>query len=205
METERKYLQPDFAKTRQRLIDLGATSEGPHFEINTVFDTSDLSLYAAGRLLRLRLQEWPDHSRSVLTFKYPCALVCKSVKAREELELGVENGQTMALVLAQLGYKPVAKYEKMREAWQVEFAGYVYAVDFDTLPFGEVIETEGDPAGLDALARALGLDKTKISLKTYHELNQEWRTDNGLEKKRDLLFEAAARARLRASLDLAAD
>lgn len=204
METERKYLDVDLAQVATRLAQLEAVSRGLHFESNTIFDTPDLSLCSRDRLLRLRLQEWPRRSRHVLTFKYPCAATpgLENVKAREELELGVEDGAVMAQIFIQLGYIVVARYEKLRESWRLAAEGSTWSVELDTLPFGHVVEIEGDPARMDAIADLLGLDKTKISLKTYHVLNQDWRRQKGLDSTRDLLFESAARARLRSSLGL---
>lgn len=204
METERKYLKPDLERTRLRLRGLGAVSRGPHFESNVIFDSPDSRLCGAGELLRLRLREWPDKSQSVLTFKYPCeaGLRLKSVKAREELETLVENGPAMREILERLGFRPVARYEKIRDSWRLEFGGEIFSVELDSAPFGDVVEVEGAPSGINAVAEALGLDKCETSLKTYHELNQEWRVNSGGEQTRDLLFAPAARSRLRAALGL---
>ncbi len=60
LEVERKYLNVDFAALRRALCDLDARNLGAHFESNWVFDTPDARLFANGRLLRLRMQEWPD-------------------------------------------------------------------------------------------------------------------------------------------------
>lgn len=210
METERKYLDADFEKLKKLLLGLNAISKGPHFESNIIYDTPELKLYHEDRLLRLRLQEWRNKSHNLLTFKYPPAknsdsCTCfsgKNVKAREELELEIGDGALMGAILAQLGYLPVAKYEKVRESWLLDY-GSRFEIELDLLPFGQVVEIEGDPAGMDSLAQMLGLDKSKISLKTYHELNQEWRKANGLAKSADLLFKPDQRIRLRADLGLA--
>lgn len=204
METERKYLDPDFGAVVLALRKLGAVSQGQHFESNEVFDTPDRALFLSGRLLRLRVQEWPGHASSVLTWKYPCQPTpeLEGVKAREELELGIADAAMMARILAGLGYELAARYEKVREGWQLEFEGHAFTIDLDILPFAKVVEIEGDPGGMDAVAKALGLDKSKISLKTYHELNQEWREKKGLERTADLLFDSGAREQLRADLGL---
>lgn len=207
METERKYLDADLASLRERLRMLGASSDGPHFESNIVFDTADKALFAGGRLLRLRTREWRDKSDAILTCKYPCADKDYShtlVKAKGELELKVEDTATMSHILAQLGFQPVARYEKLRESWRLPAASgeSIYEVDLDSLPFGDVIEIEGDPVGMDALADMLGLDKCKISLKTYHDLNEDWRRSRGLEMPGNLLFEPESRRQLRTGLGL---
>ncbi len=103
LEVERKYLNVDFATLRRALHDLGARNLGAHFESNWVFDTPDAQLFASGRLLRLRLQEWPDVTRHVLTLKLP-APQNGQFKVREERELEVADGAVMRAVLKGLGY-----------------------------------------------------------------------------------------------------
>ncbi|MBD5642235.1 MAG: class IV adenylate cyclase [Desulfovibrio sp.] len=203
IESERKYLGASRPSLRRLLKSLGAISEGLHFESNVVFDTSGHSLLAAGKLLRLRSQEWPDRRCAILTFKRP-APGQALVKTREELETGIGDGRVLAAILSGLGFRPVARYEKLREQWHFAqgSAWDALCVDLDTLPFGFVVEIEGAPGDIDRLAQALALDKNGISLKTYHELNQEWRRSEGLPASSDLLFEARARRRLRTAIGL---
>lgn len=206
IESERKYLGASRARLRRSLIALGAVSEGNHFESNIVFDTPAHKLFWAGKLLRLRSQEWQDKKRNILTFKQPVAdeQMQALVKAREELELGVSDAGIMTAILAGCGFQPVARYEKLREQWHFnkESAWQAFSVDLDRLPFGFVVEIEGPGAGMDCLAAALALDKNRISLKTYHELNQEWRMSSGLPASLDFIFEAAERTRLRKAIGL---
>lgn len=207
METERKYLDVDLASLRERLRALGATSDGPHFESNIVFDTPTRDLFGKGCLLRLRTREWRGKTDAILTYKYPCASPPDNgarVKVREELEVKVESAATIKVILGQLGFLPSGLYEKVRESWRLKAgsAASLYEVELDLLPFGDVVEIEGDPQGMDALADLLGLDKRKISLKTYHDLNEDWRRSRGLETPGNLLFEPDRRRQLRTGLDL---
>ena len=73
LETERKYLGVDFGRLRLALTASGAEDLGAHFESNVVYDTPELSLCAARKLLRVRTQEWPGKTRHVLTLKLPVA------------------------------------------------------------------------------------------------------------------------------------
>lgn len=192
METERKYLQPDFALLRQRLAALGAITAGPYFEHNLVLDTDSGQLKAQKRLLRLRSCHWPEHTEYVLTFKYlpenVRELYARGVKAREELELGLEDGSKMLEILRLMGYAPCLIYEKVRESWKLAFANCQCEIDLDQMPFMEVAEVEAPTDLQDGLALALGLDKCKISLKNYDSLHQEWRREQGLGPMRDILF-----------------
>lgn len=192
METERKYLQPDFELVRERLKALGAVGSGQHFERNIVLDTADKQLFGQNRLLRIRSQQWPDHAEYVLTFKYPPPELGKfeaaGVKAREELELKIDNATEMLRIFQLLGYKIVARYEKIRESWQAQWQDCVCTVDMDILPFMEAIEVEAPPKLQDSLALQLGLDKSKISLKNYYSLHQDWLGSTGLLQTDDILF-----------------
>lgn len=204
LELERKYLGVDFGRLRARLAELGARTDGPHFEANVVFDTSELALLKAGRLLRLREREWPGRSDCQLTFKAPPSdgdWARMSVKARIELETGIGSPGAMFEMLRRLGYAPVARYEKARESWHLDWRG-PSSIELDRLPFGGVVEIEAGADALDGLERLLEVDKCEKSLKTYHELNQEWRAAQGLPEQADLLFAPEERQRLRAALGL---
>lgn len=206
IETERKYLKASRPFLRRALASLGARSHGCHFESNTIFDMPGNPLLEAGKLLRLRLQEWPDMVRGILTFKQPvCNLAPdKKVKAREELETEFANPRQMAEILKGCGFRQVARYEKLREEWDfgADSSWASLKVDLDIMPFGFVAEIEGIPERMDSLEQALSLDKSQISLKTYHELNRDWRNTQGLPPSADLLFTPARRLRFRKLLRL---
>lgn len=201
LETERKYLDVRLAALRERLSALGAACAGAHFESNIIYDTPRRRLLREGRLLRLRLMEWPGKSACVMTFKLP-AQGCTGVKAREELETAVGSLETAGQILEHLGYRPLARYEKLREGWRLALGQGAAEIDLDHLPFGEVAEIEAPPELINQAARALGLDNFKISSKTYHELNQEWRAANNLPPQMGFEFAPAERQRLRAALGL---
>lgn len=206
IESERKYLDACRPCARRRLGELGAISEGLHFESNAIFDMPDSRLRSACKLLRVRLQEWPGKKLCVLTYKQPAPEAGSSadVKLREELEVKIDDSSIMRRILSGCGFVEVARYEKAREQWHFE-DGSAWAglkVDLDLMPFGFVVEIEGEASRIDSLAQALLLDKFKISLKTYHELNQEWREATGRPASMDLTFEAEERVALRRMLGL---
>lgn len=195
LEVERKYLNVDFAALRRALCDLDARNLGAHFESNWVFDTPDARLFANGRLLRLRMQEWPDAIRHVLTLKLPAAQN-ERFKVREEHELEVTDATAMRAVLHGLGYVAGARYEKVREPWLFEDV----AVALDTLPFAHVLELEGEAAHIERVAARLGLDKAETSTKSYHQLHQEWRCLHKLPPDLSFVFDAEQRWRCRREL-----
>jgi adenylate cyclase class 2 len=183
LETERKYLDVDFASLRAVLAECGAKALGIHFESNCLFDTYDEKLFADGRLLRLRTQEWPDGKRFVLTLKLP-AQRRDGFKTREEYELEVADGKTMRDVLEGLGYCACARYEKIRETWRLQDV----KIDLDILPFIQAVELEGEADGILRVAACLGLDKARRSVKNYHQLHQEWLRQHCLPPVRSFVF-----------------
>ena len=205
LEIERKYLGVDFDRLRQALVGADAKDRGAHFESNMVFDTPDRRLFATGRLLRVRRQEWREGTRCVLTLKLPAApAVPGEFKTREERELHVENDMTMGRVLEGLGFAVVARYEKVRSVWEVASPAGSALVELDELPFARVVEVEGDPRALDAVAARLGLDKHEISTKSYHALHQEWRSAQGLPPQTSFVFGPEEWQRLRRHIGLPA-
>ena len=204
LEIERKYLGVDFGRLRLALGAAGAEDLGAHFESNVVYDTPELSLRAAGELLRVRSQEWPGRTRHVLTLKLPVAS-SGAFKAREERELAVESGAVMGSVLEGLGFVAAARYEKVRSVWRLAqdaHGGAPMLVELDELPFTRVVELEGAPDAIDAVAVLLGLDKHEISTKSYHALHQEWRSAKGLPPERSFVFGPEERYALRRRLGL---
>lgn len=206
LEIERKYLGVDFGFLRRALAGAGAEDLGAHFESNVIFDTPDLAIHASGRLLRVRSQEWRDRTRHVLTLKLPVPDAAeRAFKVREERELAVESAAAMGAVLEGLGYREIARYEKVRAVWRLAAFrpdGSGILVELDELPFAQVVELEGDAGALDAAARLLGLDKYEISTKSYHALHQEWRRSQGLPFGRSFVFGTDERRRLRELLGL---
>lgn len=206
LETERKYLGADFQALRASLLNIGAVTDGSHFESNAVLDTPKLELAARGGLLRLRRQQWPDHEKFRLTFKckpdFGLKEAVQGVKAREELEMEIPDLDMMREILDRLGFRQVAAYEKIRESWRFAIAGGLCEADLDMLVFGNVVELEAKPEVIDAAARTLGLDKCESSTKNYHELNMEWRKANKMPFSANILFDQEEKKRIYRSLGL---
>ena len=189
LETERKYLDVDMERLRLALEECGAVCHGIHWEENMVFETTPPSLLPSRRLLRLRTQAWPDgRRRHVLTLKLPAA-GSVTFKVREERETVVQDAAVMRGILEGLGYAVRARYEKIREPWA--FDGVEIAMD--VLPFCRVVELEGPQDAIVRVASLLGLDKSPFSVKSYHELHQEWRRAKGLAPEESFVFDERER------------
>lgn len=141
------------------------------FEMNLLFDTPEQNLRNAGSLLRLRQfgKQW------VLTFKGPA--VAARHKSREELEVGVREGETVAAILSRIGFEPLFRYEKYRtEYTDGEGIGTV-----DETPIGNYMELEGAPEWIDATAVKLGFSASDYVTKSYVRLYMEYCDRNGLQ------------------------
>lgn len=199
LEVERKYLDVDFDVLRQRLRQCGAHGGQAHLERNRLYDLPDGSLRAGHRLLRLRTQEWRDHTQNVLTLKLPpLSAPDAAFKVREEREILVPDAGQMHAILTGLGYEVRACYEKIRETWTLEQT----SIDMDIVPFAQVVELEGPEDAILRLERLLGLDGQPVSTQSYHYLHQEWRQRNHLPPDLSFVFPPGDLARWRRSLGL---
>ena len=188
LEIEIKFLNIDHDELRKRLAAFGAQRIGSGFESNIVYDDAARSLKTRGTLLRLREQ----NSRFILTLKNAAMVTPSLAKIYEESETEVLNAPAMREILAGLGYMPVLRYEKVREKWM--YLGC--EVCLDTLPFGLFAEIEGNEQDIMACAKALGLPDSAASKATYHDLNRQHRTSQGLPPDESFVFDAATKAKL---------
>lgn len=203
LEIERKYIDVEMDPLRKRLMDAGAKcEEEAHFESNLVFDTADRKLFATGRLLRLRMQEWPQRTRFVLTAKMASANQAANIKIRQEEETEIADGPTMKAILEQLGYLAVARYEKVRESWHLQGKYGAAIIDMDTLPFGNVVEIECQAEAMDAVASMLGLSAYMASAETYYDLGKKWQISRGMSPESDLVFEESQKKHIRTNLGI---
>jgi adenylate cyclase class 2 len=108
----------------------------------------------------VRLRRTPHGAR--LTWKGP-RQIAHGVRAREEAELEVGDADAMQAVLRGLGLLPRFRYQKYREAWQVEGLEVVV----DETPVGCFLELEGDPEAIHRVAAALGYGPDDYVLESY--------------------------------------
>lgn len=206
VESERKYLDAPLDEIRKRLAGMGAESKGMHFETNIVLDDADKSFVSSDRLIRARKREYAGKTDCLFTVKLPGNKKAPhDCKIREELEIKTGDCEVLVKMLGVLGYHPIAAYEKVRESWLLNLPGEKGSVkvDLDFLPFCHVVEIEGEPRQIDRAASLLGLDKLKISIKSYHMLHQEWLESSGQKSEYDILFHPGEKARLREIIGLA--
>lgn len=160
LEIEVKFSIADRGVFRRILLEVGAEEVSPRtYEKNIRFDTPRERLKQEGKLLRLR-----HDALSRLTFKGESSKdVDSEARVREELEVTVDDFNTMALILERVGFVRSQIYEKYRETYQLEEVEIV----IDEMPFGDFVELEGDDRDLQAAARKLGLDWNRRILANY--------------------------------------
>jgi adenylate cyclase class 2 len=140
-------------------------SQPREFESNTLYDTRDRSLLAAGMLVRLR----QSGDRFILTFKGP--VQPGPHKARPELETTIGSLEVLDRILRQIGYFPTFRYEKYRRVYQAR--GDAGVVTVDETPIGNFLELEGNGEWIDRTASRLGFAQSAYILDSYARLYLE--------------------------------
>lgn len=142
------------------------------FESNLVFDTPELALRRAGKLLRLRVAG----GKHLLTYKGPAEP--GRHKSREEIELAVSDPRALALILERLGMRAVFRYEKYRT--EFERPGARGLVTLDETPIGNFLELEGAPEWIDRTASELGFTGADYITASYGRLFAEYAAGQAL-------------------------
>lgn len=145
---------------RAAVVRLGALPKHPrHLEDNLLLDAGG-RLVAQGMALRVRRTP----AGVVLTFKGPRQLV-EGIKSREEIEaaLALEHGDDLQRILERLGFLPVFRYQKYREA----FAWRGCEIVVDETPIGTFLEIEGPIEEIHAAAAALGFSPADYVADSY--------------------------------------
>jgi len=171
-ETEIKLALKDARSARRLLRGAGFVVSRPRvFEVNTLFDTPELSLRTSSRLLRIR------QAGRVATMTYKGVPEIGKHKSREELELEISSAAAMMSIVERLGYRRMFRYEKYRtEFHQPRQAGIAM---LDETPVGVYLELEGTPHWIDLSARRLGFQESGYITASYGRVYLEWCAANG--------------------------
>ena len=173
LEIEVKFWVEDPAALRAAILAMGCRSSGRVFESNFCYDDRRRSLKNRRALLRLRRD-----SGARLTFKAVPATEDAAFKVFREMEVAVDDFDTMAGILEAIGFQRTRVYEKWRETFSC--AGVQLCLD--TLPMGTFLEIEGPRRSIGAVARRLGLPWEQRILANYLEMFDH------LRRKMDLPF-----------------
>ena len=164
-EIEIKLEVQDFLKVEETIKKLGFSSLlSRSFEKNLVFDTPTGGLTQSHSLLRLRQQG----DTSYLTVKKPLlpAEEISGYKARNEIEIVINDFQKGENLLLALEYRVFFVYEKYRTT----YGRGNLKVMLDETPIGNFVEVEGSPEEIDELTRKLGFGKDDYITDSYYGL-----------------------------------
>lgn len=174
LEVEVKFLVPDLAAVRQRVLAAGGVLVRPRvYERNLRLDTAENALLQRDQLLRLR-----QDTAVTLTFKGRSleAERDSEAKVREELEVTVSDFDTAVAIFGRLRLEPKQLYEKYREAFRLDRV----EVTLDELPYGDFVELEGAEADIKAAANRLQLDWSTRVVGNYLALLEALRARHNL-------------------------
>jgi adenylate cyclase, class 2 len=181
-EVEIKLRVADPATVPALLRQVGATELHPReLEDNQLYDFPDFSLKMNQSMIRVRILK----REATLTYK-EAPRVEGGAKVRDEMEVVISSGETMAAILTRLGMRPLFRYQKYRAVHQ--YSGLIITVD--ETPIGVFLELEGPKPLIDEVATRLGYKATDYISKSYLALYQEHLKVRGLPLK-DMLFETS--------------
>jgi len=176
-EIKLRFETPEVAKAA--ILRAGATPlRSRRLQEDCLLDTADETLRQHRCVLRVRVES----GRSVLTYKGP--VQPSLVKAREEVETVVADGEGLVAILQQLGFRPWFRYQKYRE----EFALEDVIVTVDETPVGTFVEIEGGDRGIHETAEALGRGPSDYLLDSYRRIYLRHCEECGVVPA-DMLFE----------------
>jgi adenylate cyclase class 2 len=181
LEIEIKTYADDLKKVEHDLKELGAIPVREVSETDTYFRHPVRDFVQTDEAFRIRV----SGERSFLTYKGK--RIENRSKTREEIEVEIDDANSGALLLARLGFNPVADVKKVRKVYhlgdfeicldEVEELGTFVEVEV----MGEAVEELRDKA----LSLLKTLDLENHEWKSYLELLLEKRTTKTTRKDRD--------------------
>lgn len=171
LEREIKLRFESADEARDRILAIGATPlRGRRLQEDCLLDTEHDLLHHRRCVLRIR----NENGNSVLTFKGP--VQPGRMKLREEHETIVADGDTLLIILRELGLHVWFRYEKYRE----EFAAEDVIIAVDETPVGTFVEIEGGEEHIHQTAAALGRTPDDYITDSYRTLFLQQRKSRGL-------------------------
>lgn len=163
----------DHAAVRKRLAELDAEPLGTVEQVDTYYGHPTRDFAETDEALRIRREstdaDADTNTETKVTYKGP--LVEAASKTREEFETGIDDGETMARILEELGFEAVETVEKTRERFRIG----EYTVTLDSVTgLEEFVEVETESEAVEPareraceLLRKLDLDPEKQVRTSY--------------------------------------
>jgi adenylate cyclase class 2 len=169
MEIEAKLKVESHQRLVKKLAELGAEFLAEQVQTDYYFDDANRTLTATDKCLRVRRALIGRTERVLLTYKGPKEK--HELKRRQEIEVEVQDRDSMEKLLSALGYEEVLAFEKKRRLW-----GLVDCeVALDELPLlGAFVELEGPDANkITDIQKRLGLGHLQHIPESYASLVAE--------------------------------
>ena len=169
VEIEAKLKVDSLEEVEDKLRQLGAEFLAEQLQTDYHFDDSGVTLTKTDRCLRLRQQKSGENEQFFLTFKGPKEK--SNFKKRQEIEIEIEDADSMQKLLTALGYEVALSVEKKRQLWK--YGGCEIALD--ELPLlGTFVEIEGSgDEEITNVQESLGLADLPHILKSYAHLTKD--------------------------------
>jgi adenylate cyclase class 2 len=173
IEVESKYWSPGNDKVEKALARMGARKIAEETMEDVYFSHPGRDFGKTDEALRVR--KW--HDGAELSYKGPRMNV-ERVKAREEINLGIDNALTAQRIVERLGFEEVCTVKKHRKSFHLD----KMRVDVDEVEgLGEFVELEVLTESPDRSEQLFELARKELSLeklepKTYLELVLEKKT-----------------------------
>jgi predicted adenylyl cyclase CyaB len=157
LEVELKSVVDDLEVRRRRVESAGGLLRFAGRLEDRRYDTPERALRQRDNVLRVRVRRSPADggTRTTVDWKGPTTQ-SDGYKVREELAVSVDSAETLAAVLAKLGYDVTEAID--REVWEYDVDGAT--VRFERYPRMDVlVEVEGVPAAIERAVTATGLPR----------------------------------------------
>jgi predicted adenylyl cyclase CyaB len=157
LEVELKSVVDDLEARRRRVEAAGGVLRFAGRLEDRRYDTTERALRLRDHVLRMRVRRNPHQPmvRATMDWKGPTAQA-DGYKLREELAVGVDDAETLADLLAKLGYDVIEAID--REVWEYELDGAT--IRFERYPrMDALVEVEGIPAAIERAVAATGLPR----------------------------------------------
>jgi adenylate cyclase class 2 len=168
-EIEAKLKVDSLSEIENKLGELGAKFLSEQLQTDYFFDDVNATLIKEDKCLRLRKQRVEEAESFFLAYKG--AKEKSNLKKRQEIEIEINDADSVHKLLLGLGYEQVLVVEKKRSLWQ--FGNCEVALD--RLPLlGDFVEIEGpDEENIANVQNSLGLTALPHITKSYASLLKE--------------------------------
>lgn len=176
-EIEAKLKVESLPEIENKLRKLDAEFIAEQLQTDIHFDDLDATLTHSDCCLRLRRQIIGGNTRCFLTYKG--AKQESNFKKRQEIEVEINDAESIEKLLSALGYEPKLSVEKKRRLWRLKEC----EVALDRLKLlGDFVEIEGpDDEKITAVQKSLGLENLPHIPKSYATMIMESQSRSGSE------------------------